>query len=82
MPAFRMAGRDANGECLTIDIDGADVKSFIESQPALIDRSEKRTVSPIAKRPENKSHIFPREHMRQRLFALDFDLGPDLPTEA
>ena len=78
--AFGVAMGHAEGEALAVDVAGFEVEGFVETQAALVDGGEKGAVSAVAEGGEEACHFLAGEDVRERLFAADFDLGPDLPA--
>lgn len=79
MAAFGMFAGDADGEGLAVDVGGADVEGFVKPQAAMVYGGEEGAVAAIAKGAEELLNFLAGEDVRKRFFALDFDLGPDLP---
>ena len=79
--AFGVASGDSEGESLSVDVDGADVECFVESQTALVDGGEESPVTTVAEGAKELGDFLTSEDVRERFFAFDFDLTPDLPFE-
>jgi hypothetical protein len=70
---------DAQDEALAVDVLGADVEGFAQTQAALIDEGEVGAVAAVAKGAQELGDFLAGEDVGQRLDALDFDFGPDFP---
>ena len=73
---------DADNHAFAVDVFGADVDGFAESQPALVNNGKISAVSAITKRGNKEANLFASEDVWERFVAADFDLAPDFPTFA
>ena len=73
---------DADDHAFAIDVFGADVDCFAESQSASVNDGEIGAVSAIAKGRDEEADFLASEHVGEWLVAVDFDLTPDCPTLA
>ena len=73
---------NVDDEALAVNVTRLDGECFVEAQSALIDYGAKGTVAPVAEGAKEFGDFIAGEDVRQRIFALDVDLFPNVPVEA